>query len=129
MRDGPRHADRDHGRHGAGRRGGDPLRGGEALETAGRVDTVVFDKTGTLTLGRPEVSALRARLRAHAAGVAGPRGLARARSEHPLGEAIVRRAREGELGFQAVDGFEAIVFFSFFESHILEIFHDALFLF
>ena len=94
---------------GKGAEAGILVRGGEALETAGRVDTVVFDKTGTLTLGRPEVAAV-----VPASGITPPELLDLAasletRSEHPLGEAIVRRAREGELGFQAVDGFEAIV--------------------
>ena len=92
---------------GKGAEAGILVRGGEALETAGRVDTVVFDKTGTLTLGRPEVAAV-----VPASGLTPPELLDLAasletRSEHPLGEAIVRRAREGELGFQAVDGFEA----------------------
>ena len=94
---------------GKGAEAGILVRGGEALETAGRVDTVVFDKTGTLTLGRPEVAAV-----VPASGITPQELLDLAasletRSEHPLGEAIVRRAREGELGFQAVDGFEAIV--------------------
>ncbi|HSO28444.1 MAG TPA: heavy metal translocating P-type ATPase, partial [Candidatus Sulfomarinibacteraceae bacterium] len=85
------------------------IRGGEALEGAGRVDTVVLDKTGTLTLGRPAIAAI----------VPAPGGADAARlldlaaslevgSEHPLGEAIVRRAREDELGFLAVEGFEAV---------------------
>jgi hypothetical protein len=34
------------------------VRGGEALEAAGRIDTVVMDKTGTLTLGKPAVVSL-----------------------------------------------------------------------
>jgi Cu+-exporting ATPase len=84
------------------------IRGGEALEGAGRVDTVVLDKTGTLTLGRPAVAAVvpagdldAARLLDLAASL--ERG-----SEHPLGEAIVRHGREDELGFLPVEGFEAV---------------------
>ena len=84
------------------------IRGGEALEGAGRVDTVVLDKTGTLTLGRPAVSAV-----VPASGFDERRLLDLAASlevgsEHPLGEAIVRLAREQELGFLAVEGFEAV---------------------
>jgi len=84
------------------------IRGGEALEGAGRVDTAVLDKTGTLTLGRPAVAAI-----VPAAGFDERRLLDVAASlevgsEHPLGEAIVRRAREEELGFLAVEGFEAV---------------------
>ena len=45
---------------GKGAEAGILVRGGEALEAAGRVDTVVFDKTGTLTLGRPVVTAIAA---------------------------------------------------------------------
>ncbi len=84
------------------------IRGGEALEGAGRVDTVVLDKTGTLTLGRPAVSAILP------AGALDPTRLLdlvaslEVGSEHPLGEAIVRRAREQELGFLSVEGFEAV---------------------
>ena len=85
------------------------IRGGEALEGAGRVDTVVLDKTGTLTHGRPAIAAI-----VPAAGAGRRRGSSTSPprssvgSEHPLGEAIVRRAREDELGFLAVEGFEAI---------------------
>jgi Cu+-exporting ATPase len=84
------------------------IRGGEALEGAGRVTTVVLDKTGTLTLGRPAVAAI-----LPAGGLDATRLLDLAASlevgsEHPLGEAIVRRAREDELGFLPVEGFEAV---------------------
>ncbi len=94
---------------GKGAEAGILVRGGEALETAGRVDTVVMDKTGTLTLGRPAVTAV-----VPAPGFTPDQVLDLAASletgsEHPLGEAIVRKARETELGFAAVTGFEAIV--------------------
>ena len=94
---------------GKGAEAGILVRGGEALEAAGRVDTVVLDKTGTLTLGHPAVAAVVA-----ATGFTQDRLLDVAASlergsEHPLGEAIVRRAREQELGFAAVEGFEALV--------------------
>ncbi len=94
---------------GKGAEAGILVRGGEALEIAGRIDTVVMDKTGTLTLGRPSVATI-----VPAPGAATDRVLDLAASletgsEHPLGEAIVRKARESELGFHKVAGFEAIV--------------------
>ena len=86
---------------GRGAEAGIIIRGGEALETAQRVTAVVFDKTGTLTLGRPTVAAdhagagtVRARTLLDVAG-----SLERG-SEHPLGAAIVARAREDELGLR-----------------------------
>jgi Cu+-exporting ATPase len=83
------------------------IRGGEALENAERIDTVVFDKTGTLTRGRPAVARVTA-----AAGV-DERDLLRVASavetgsEHPLGAAIVEHARALGLESTAALGFEA----------------------
>jgi P-type Cu+ transporter len=92
---------------GKGAEAGVLIRGGEALEQAHRVNTVVFDKTGTLTRGRPEVSRV-----VPAGDVAADELLAIAAavelgSEHPLGEAIVQRARELELELPEAHGFEA----------------------
>ncbi|HET7676823.1 MAG TPA: heavy metal translocating P-type ATPase [Candidatus Limnocylindrales bacterium] len=92
---------------GQGAQAGILIRGGEALEGAGRVDTVVLDKTGTLTLGRPVVAEI-----VPAAGFSGDEVLDLAASlekgsEHPLGTAIVARAGESSLGAQPVDGFAA----------------------
>ncbi|MHB8890843.1 MAG: heavy metal translocating P-type ATPase [Candidatus Limnocylindrales bacterium] len=94
---------------GKGAEAGILVRGGEALEAAGRIDTVVMDKTGTLTLGKPAVVSVVA-----ADGFTQERVLDLAASletgsEHPLGEAIVRRARETEMGFAKAEAFEAIV--------------------
>jgi P-type Cu+ transporter len=84
------------------------IRGGEALEGARRIDTVVLDKTGTLTRGKPVVTRLVAAdglgdtdlLRLAAAAEVG--------SEHPLGEAIVARARELGLELPGAEHFEAL---------------------
>ena len=94
---------------GKGAEAGILVRGGEALEAAGRVDVVVLDKTGTLTRGRPEVSAVVPAPGFTPARVLDLGASLETRSEHPVGEAIVRRARETELGFLEVDGFEALV--------------------
>jgi P-type Cu+ transporter len=94
---------------GRGAEAGVLIRGGEALEIAHRVDSVVFDKTGTLTLGRPSVigsvpaPGFDARaLLALAAAV--ERG-----SEHPLAAAIVAQAAEADMVLGPVEEFEAIV--------------------
>ncbi|HUG48254.1 MAG TPA: heavy metal translocating P-type ATPase [Candidatus Limnocylindria bacterium] len=92
---------------GKGAEAGVLIRGGEALEQAHRLDTVVFDKTGTLTVGRPAVARVEP-----AAGVS-PEELLRIAaaveqgSEHPLGGAIVEHARELGLETPAAQDFEA----------------------
>ena len=75
------------------------IKGGEALERAAGVNTVVLDKTGTITEGRPSVTDVlgsRDALRLAAA--------VEARSEHPLAEAIVHAT---EAGLPAVTEFES----------------------
>ncbi|HEU4571353.1 MAG TPA: heavy metal translocating P-type ATPase [Candidatus Limnocylindrales bacterium] len=93
---------------GRGAEAGILFRGGEALERAHRVDTVVFDKTGTLTLGRPTAGGLRAGDGFDPREVLDLAASLEARSEHPLGAAIVALARAGELGFRPVTSFEAV---------------------
>lgn len=80
----------------------------EALETLGKVDTLVVDKTGTLTEGKPSVTAI-----VPAAGIDEDALLAAAatlegQSEHPLAGAVVRAARERGLKLGAVSDFEAV---------------------
>ena len=94
---------------GKGAEAGILVRGGEALEAAGGIDTVVMDKTGTLTLGKPAVTAVVAAPGFDLARVLDLAASLEQGSEHPLGEAIVRKARETELGFGKASGFEAIV--------------------
>ncbi len=67
------------------------------IVAASRIDTIVLDKTGTLTLGIPEVTAVRAINDATENDVLQTAAIAEQHSEHPLGEAIVRRARQRNL--------------------------------
>jgi P-type Cu+ transporter len=94
---------------GRGAEAGILIRGGEALETAHRVDTVVFDKTGTLTLGRPSVTDVVVAPGVAARAVIDLAGALERASEHPLGAAIVAYANERELGFDRVAEFEATI--------------------
>lgn len=93
---------------GRGAANGILIKGGESLETAHRLTTIVFDKTGTLTTGRPEVSDI-----VPAEGVAEQELLrlaaaAERSSEHPLGEAIVRAARSRELALPDASTFRSL---------------------
>jgi Cu+-exporting ATPase len=94
---------------GKGAEAGILVRGGEALEAAGRIDTVVMDKTGTLTLGKPAVTAIVPAPGFDADRILDLAASLESGSEHPLGEAIVRRARETELGFAKATAFEAVI--------------------
>ena len=84
------------------------IKGGETLEGAHKLTTVVLDKTGTLTRGKPELTDVLATnglpedelLRLVASAERG--------SEHPLGEAIVQGARERGIGLTDAEQFEAV---------------------
>jgi Cu+-exporting ATPase len=86
------------------------IKGGEALQRAGDVRTVVLDKTGTVTEGRPTVTDV-----ALAPGWAGSEeellrlvASLESLSEHPLADAIVRRARDGGLAIAQPEAFESV---------------------
>jgi Cu+-exporting ATPase len=82
----------------------------EALQTAGRIRTVVLDKTGTITRGRPTVTDIvLSRGSALAEGeLLALAAAAEKGSEHPLGEAILAAATERGLTVGAADGFDSI---------------------
>lgn len=74
------------------------IKSGEALEKMGKVDAIAFDKTGTLTYGRLDVSdvlSFDATLTPDA--LLALTASAEAKSEHPLGKAVVARARAARL--------------------------------
>ena len=93
---------------GRGAEAGILFRGGESLELAHRVSVVAFDKTGTLTAGRSEVVAIETAPGVDPAELLDLAASLERGSEHPLGVAIVTRARRDELGFRASADFEAI---------------------
>src|SRR5919199_3165950 len=80
---------------GKGAENGILFKGGEYLEIARKVNTIVFDKTGTLTEGKPSVTDI-----IHLSATMDQRELLRlaaiaeSGSEHPLGKAVVRKAKE-----------------------------------
>jgi Cu+-exporting ATPase len=93
---------------GKGAENGILIKGGESLEMAHKIDTIVFDKTGTLTRGQPEMTDLFA-----AGGFNENRILQIAASieklsEHPLGEAIVKKADEKGVALHEPDEFQVI---------------------
>ena len=79
---------------GSAARRGIIIKGGLYLEQLSQIDTVVLDKTGTLTLGVPEVTSITTLNGASEEEVVQTAAIAEQHSEHPLGEAIVRHARE-----------------------------------
>ncbi len=84
------------------------VRSAGALELLHRVTTVVLDKTGTLTLGRPRVTDLVPAERVNADDLLALAAAAELGSEHPLGEAIVTRAKERGLALSPVSEFQAL---------------------
>jgi Cu+-exporting ATPase len=96
---------------GLGAENGILIKGGESLERAHHLDTIIFDKTGTITKGEPEVTDIvvaqgfpEAELLSLAASV-------ESLSEHPLAKAIVKKALENKAlgtGIDAAVDFESV---------------------
>jgi Cu+-exporting ATPase len=107
---------------GKGAENGILIKSGEALETAQKLQTIVFDKTGTLTKGEPEVTDITVvtSLVSNSSSVSKEvekvdeeellrlAAVAEKNSEHPLGEAVVRRAREKHLDVNDPELFDAL---------------------
>lgn len=94
---------------GKGAENGILYKGGEHIEIANKINTIVFDKTGTLTIGKPSVTDLvsltedigeQELLRLAAIAESG--------SEHPLAQAVIRKAKENGTPITSPDSFEAI---------------------
>ena len=98
---------------GKGAESGILIKGGEALETAHKIQTIVFDKTGTITEGRPKVTDV---IIGNGEWGAGSRedallrlvAAAEKNSEHPLAAAIVLEAEKRGLTLPQVTDFKAI---------------------
>jgi Cu+-exporting ATPase len=99
---------------GKGAENGILIKGGEALETAHKIQTIVFDKTGTLTEGKPEVTdVIRKRSeneeeREEEDFLLQVVAAAEKNSEHPLAAAIVLEAEKRGLALPVVTDFTAV---------------------
>ena len=76
------------------------VKGGLYLEKLAEIDTIVLDKTGTLTLGVPEVTGVRGAASTSEETVLQNAAIAEQHSEHPLGEAIVREAKNRKFSLR-----------------------------
>ena len=94
------------------------IKGGEALQRLGSIDTVVLDKTGTITEGRPEVTdvllpvdaardLLDAQREQRRLVLLRAAAAVEARSEHPLADAVVRHASKSGVQSAPLESFEA----------------------
>ncbi len=93
---------------GKGAENGILFKSGESLEMARSVNTVVFDKTGTLTEGRPSVTDIVDLSGLGENELLRLAAIAESGSEHPLGQSVVRKARELGISVSNPETFEAV---------------------
>ena len=85
------------------------IKGGEPLEAANRIDTIIFDKTGTLTNGKPEVTDVWTFSDLEEDEILQISASLERSSEHPLAEAIYNYALEEKVDIDDIDDFKAIL--------------------
>jgi Cu+-exporting ATPase len=84
------------------------IKNAEALENAHKITTIVFDKTGTLTKGEPEVTDILPLDKFSWKEILKYAAIAEKRSEHPLAEAIISKAKEEKLKIMNASFLEAL---------------------
>ena len=84
------------------------IKGGEALEMARQIDTVVFDKTGTITQGKPRVTRIHAEPGLSENELLRLAASAERHSEHPIGKAIVEEANARGIALYEARDFAAL---------------------
>ena len=92
---------------GKGAENGILIKGGEALETAHKINTIVLDKTGTITEGKPTVTDVLVTGDMEPDQLLQITASAERGSEHPLGQAIITRAQEKGLELLNVEQFHS----------------------
>lgn len=93
---------------GLGAQSGILIKGGEALEKIHKLTVVIFDKTGTLTRGEPDVTDIICAEGHDARQVLATAAALEKASEHPLAQAILRRAAKENIVPASTEGFEAL---------------------
>ena len=93
---------------GKGAENGILFKGADAVEASSKLNAVIFDKTGTLTKGEPAVTDVYTTEGFAQNDVLRLAAITEKSSEHPLGEAIVRGAKDKGLSVGDTDDFEAI---------------------
>lgn len=93
---------------GKGAQHGILIKGGEPLEAACSITTVVFDKTGTITKGKPQVTEIISTGLTDESEILAITASLEKLSEHPLAEAIYNYAQEESVTLRTVDKFQAI---------------------
>jgi len=85
---------------GSAARRGIIVKGGLYLEKLAEIDTIILDKTGTLTMGIPEVTGIRVTDGATEREVLENAAIAEQHSEHPIGEAVIRKSRAAKVSLR-----------------------------
>jgi P-type Cu+ transporter len=84
------------------------IKGGDQLEEAGKVQTIIFDKTGTLTRGKPSVTDIVPIGKFSVAQIIGYAGAVEKGSEHPLAQAVVKAAQANSVRLADPSDFESL---------------------
>lgn len=93
---------------GKGAESGILIRGAEYLELSQKITTIVFDKTGTLTKGEPEVTDVVPISNLIERQILEFGGTVESGSEHPIAQAIVKKAKQMKMSFANPEEFESL---------------------